>query len=601
MLTRYPKLDYPEGSILHDVRYIKSPEAFEVVYWDSITQQLEVKYEDPLVDIWFLKEEYRTNEYQIAYVEMDKCYPVYCKFSQIPKAIAQNCGGEWAEYYNANCRGNHYELSRHMCECPWVFKADFLPDVYFRLRWLHQYGNDVDLSKATFGLLDIETDVIDNTVNLRDITDVKQPVNAATVILPHQKIVAVLILGPRPTQKLHPKFHKLLDKQISEHEWLMNNIEAFKNEIINEDEDNKKYISDYDIRIHLFDYDKEINLIKTVFDYINKYRPWFLESWNAKFDHNYLMNRISYLGYDPHDIIIPKEFKSKQLWYSEDRSEKPSMKNSKDWFFTSTYSVYICQMKIFAGIRKSQQERRSYSLSSVGKDVAGIDKLTQTKSGTFRSFAYTDFLKFILYNVRDVVVQLAIELNVEDTKTLVGRSSTFLTQYSKCFQETHIVRNHREDFYESEGYVQACKLKIEPGVDTAFRGAYVAPPELNSPTGEIINGMAVNNIVHAVLDADAKAYYPSTKMGLNLDPMSLEYKCNINNHNTFLDGTCVNRSYNQEYFWKDSKGKFHDEDMGAPLFNTYKNGNISSLMYNWFNAPKISDYIEFIDSMINKK
>ena len=598
MLERYPKLDYPEGSILHDVRYVKSPESFEVVYFDAITQQLEVKYEDALVDIWFLKDEYRTNKYQIAYAEMDKCYPVYCKYSQIPKAIAQNCGGEWAEYYNANCHNNRYELSRHMCECPWVFKADFLPDVYFRLRWLHQYGSDVDLSKVTFGLLDIETDVLDNTVNLRDITDVKQPVNAATVILPHQKIVALLVLGPRPGQKLHPKFHKLLDNQVNEHEWLLNNIESFKNEIINEDEDNKKYIADYDIRIHLFDYDKEINLIKTIFDYINKYRPWFLESWNAKFDHNYLMNRISYLGYDPHDIIIPKAFKSKQLWYSEDRSEKPSMKNSKDWFFTSTYSVYVCQMKLFAGIRKSQQERRSYSLSSVGKDVAGIDKLTQSKSGTFRQFAYTDFLKFLLYNVRDVVVQLAVELNVEDTKTLVGRSSGFLTQYSKCFQETHIVRNHREDFYESEGYVQACKLKIESGVDTAFRGAYVAPPELNAPTGEIINGMPVNNIMHAVLDADAKAYYPSTKMGLNLDPMSLEYKCNINNHNTFLNGTCVNRSYNQEYVWKDSSSKLHDEDMGAPLFNTYKNGNISSLMYNWFNAPKISDYFTFIDSMI---
>lgn len=597
MLKDYPKLDYPDGSYLHDVRYIKNPEAFEIVYFNGITQKLEVKYEDAIVDIWFLKEEYRTNKYQIACAEIDKCYPVFVKFSQIAKAIAQNCGGEWADYYANNCKGNQYVLTKHMCECPWVFKADFTPDVYFRLRWINQYGKNIDLSKVTFGLLDIEIDVLDNTTNMRDITDVRQPVNAVTLILPHQKIVAVLILGPRPRYKLHPKFHALLDKQIDEHQWLVENIDAFKNQIINEDEDNKQYISDYDIRIHLFDFNDEINLIKTTFDYINKYRPWFVESWNAKFDHNYLMNRITYLGYSPYDIIIPKEFKTKQLWYSEDRSEKPSMKNSKDWFFTSTYSVYVCQMRIFASIRKSQQERRSYSLSSVGRDIANIDKLTQTKSGSFRTFAYTDFLKFILYNVRDVVVQLAIELNSEDCKTLVGRSTDFLTQYSKCFQETHIVRNHREDFYESDGYVQACKLIVEAGADTAFRGAYVAPPELNAKTGEIVNGMPINNIMHAVSDADAKAYYPSTKMGLHLDPMSLEYKCNINNTN-FINKNCTNRSYNQEYIWKDSKGKPHDEDMAAPLFNTYKNGNISSLMYNWFDAPKETDYFEYIDSRL---
>jgi hypothetical protein len=70
------ELDYPEGSILFDVRYSRKPECFEVIYLDPITKQLEVKYEEAIVDIWFLKEEYRTNQYQISQTEMDKCYPV---------------------------------------------------------------------------------------------------------------------------------------------------------------------------------------------------------------------------------------------------------------------------------------------------------------------------------------------------------------------------------------------------------------------------------------------------------------------------------------------------------------------------------------------
>lgn len=593
------ELDYPEGSILFDVRYYRKPECFEVVYLDPITHQLEVKYEEAIVDIWFLKEEYRTNTYQISQAEMDKCYPVYCKVSQIPLAIAQNIGGEWKKYFDENSKTKStHDLAEYMCRCPWVFKADFVPDVYFRLRWLQKYGDQIDVSQVTYGFLDIEIDVIDKTVDPKDITDVTQPVNAVTIILPHKKICAVLVLGPRPKHKIHPKFHMLLDKQKVEFDWMVDHQEEFKRMIVEEDEDNKKYLEGFDIRLHIFDFNDEIKLIKTVFDYINKYRPMFMTSWNAKFDDNYLMNRISYLGYDPRDFMIPKEFKTDHLYYSEDKSNNFSLKNSRDWFHTSTYAVYICQMRLFAMIRKSQAERRSYGLSSVGKDLAGIDKLTQTKSGSFRQFAYTDFLKFILYNVRDVVVQFAIELAAADFQSLVGRSYMFATQYSKCFRETHIVRNIREFIFEDEGYVQACKLIIDPNLDTSFKGAFVAPTIHNAPTGQILNGKKINNIMFGVLDADAASYYPSTKMGMNMDPMSLLFKCKINNQ-VFTSNQCVNHSFNQEYLWYDSKNKPHDEDMTGPIINSYKNGNELSLMSNWFGEPTISEIFEELDARLS--
>lgn len=591
-----PELKYPEGSLLFDVRYSRSPENFEIIYWSPITKQLEVQYEPPIVDIWFLKEEYRTNQYQISQAESDKCYPVYCKVSDIPKAIAINIGGEYKEFFDNNSatmRSN--ELAKHMCECPWVFKADFSPDVYFRLRWLQKYGDQIDVSKVTYSFLDIECDVIDKTVDPKDIKDVTQPVNAVTLILPEQKICAVMVLGPRPKNKLHPKFHNLLMKQEVEFNWLVNNQETFKMMVKEDDEDNKKFLKDYEIRLHIFDFHDEIKLIKTIFDYINKYRPMFCLSWNGKFDQNYLLHRIEYLGYDPKEFFIPEAFKTQQLYYHEDNSGNFSFKNSSDWFYTSTYTIYICQLRLFAMIRKSQAERRSYSLSSVGKDVAKIDKLTQTKSGAFRQFAYTDFLKFILYNVRDVVVQLAIELKSNDCQSLVGRSYMFATQYAKCFKETHIVRNMRESIFEEEGFVQACTLLVDPTLDTAFKGAFVAPPEHNKPTGLILNGKRLNLIMYGVLDADAASYYPSTKMGMNMDPMSLLYKCIVNN-DVFQNGMCNNNSFNQVYIWYDSKNRAHAEDMTGPLLNTYKNMNECSLMSNWFNEPTIAEVFEYLDT-----
>lgn len=595
------KVEYPEGSMLIDVRYYRSPECFEVVYFNPITNNVEVEYEDPFVDIWFLKEEYRTNKYQIAQVEMDKCYSVHCKPSQIPKAIAKHIGGEWEERYEQLRAHNvsQYELSSEMCKCPWVFKADFSPDVYYRLNWLNKYGEDAcDITKVTFGLLDIECDVLDKTIDPKKIYEAPQPVNAVTLILPHVNIVAVFVLAPRPKNLIHPKFHALLDKQQSEYDWMINNMDEFKRMIL-EDPDNAVYLKDYDIRVHTFDFLDEINMIKTIFDYINKYRPMFMMSWNAKFDDNYLLHRIEYLGYDPKDIIIPPAFKTRQLYYKEDKDKKNfSMKTSKDWFFTSTYTTYVCQMRLFAVIRKSQQERRSYSLSSIGKAIAGIDKLSNTKSGSFRSFAYTDFIKFILYNIRDVVVQLAVELINNDCRSIMARSYTFATQFSKCFQETHIVRNTREYFYEMNGIVQACKQIIPPG-DYAFKGAYVAEPLNNKPNGYVLNGKRLNNVMYGVLDADAKAYYPSTKMGFNLDPMALLYKCIIINE-VFTNCKCHNRSLTQEYIWYDSKSppQPHAEDMAGPILNSYKNDNIYSVVYNWFNLPSITDYFSYIDNLL---
>lgn len=596
----FKRLNYPEGSILFDVRYSRRPECFEVIYLSPLTNQLEVQYEEPMIDICFLKKELRglrEYRYQVSQIETENVYQVLCRPSQIPKVIAEEIGGDWKEWYDAfKDQLSFHELKKHMCECPWVFKADFPPDVYFRLRWLKQFGDQIDISKVTYGFLDIEVDVLDRTLDPKDYSSAPQPINAVTVLLPHVKICAIFALAPRPKHKMHPKFHPLLEKQEKAFQWLVKHQNEFIDKVRNYDEDNKTYLNGFDIRLHIFEYDDEVYMIKTIFDYINKYRPMFCLSWNAPFDDNYLINRPRELGYESRDIVIPSKFKTDTLYFSEDKSANKALKTSRDWFFSSTYTEFVCQMRLFAAIRKSQQERRSYTLSSIGKDIAKIDKLSDTKSGTFREFAYTDYINFLLYNVRDVVVQYAIESKCLDTQALVARSYMFATQYSKCFQETHIVRDIREYFFEKEGYVQSCRLLVDPSWDTAYEGAFVANPANNAPTGYILNGKNTNNLMFGVLDADAAAYYPSTKMGMNMDPMSLLYKCKVDNQ-VFVQ-QCVNKSFNQEYIWKDSKQRPHPKDMTGPIINSYKNGNICSLMYNWFNLPTITEYFDFLDSML---
>ena len=115
--------DYPEGSLLVDCRYFKrtkdNPECFEVIIWNSLTKRLEVYYEEPIIDIWFLKEDKRTNKYQISQALIEDCYKVLCKPSQVCKMIAENIGGEYAEYYEMY-KDEMYmdEHKKFMLKCP---------------------------------------------------------------------------------------------------------------------------------------------------------------------------------------------------------------------------------------------------------------------------------------------------------------------------------------------------------------------------------------------------------------------------------------------------------------------------------------------------
>jgi len=622
----FRKFDPPSGSMLFDIRYNSwkgqgsPPECFEVVYYDGLSKQLEVVYIEPIIDIWFLNKDDRDNKYQLPQVEMDRCYKVRCKPSQIAEKIAEEIGGVYKQEYETMKAGEvpAYKIKEAMCECPWVFKADLLPDVYLRLEWMKRFGDIADISNVSFGILDIEVDVIADLVEASNIDTpdkASQPINAASLIFPTQKFVSIHILGPRPKFYFGEKFHELLDKQTKEWEWLQTHqnefIEIIKGKSGNvqlehyniefdADTDNEKYIGDYEVKLHLYRFEHELSLIEDMFKYINKYRPMFMLSWNATFDDNYILQRIYGLGGDPYEIMIPKEFKTEQIYFAKDKSTQFNLKQSRDFFYLSSYTQFLCHLRTFAAIRKSQQERRSYSLSSIGREIAGIDKLTSTKSGSFRTFPYTDFLKFILYNVRDVVVELAIELKCQDCKSLVSRSYMFATQYSKCFQETHIVRNAREWYFENQGYVQACRLEIDSRAEASFKGAFVAPPENNLESGLILLGKLVNFIMYGVLDADAAAYYPSAKMANNMDPMSLHFKCEIDNSN-FARGTRgpTNRSFNQEYSWFTSKGNPQPEDMTGPIFNSFKNDNIYSLMYNWLNVPSITEVFAYVNAHLS--
>ena len=645
--------ELPEGASLFDVRYRERPhETFEVVYLDPDTKRLEVRYIPAIVDIWFTKPEYRyvldgfcvdryfkdkmreqhkpDDAYQMPQIELTKAYRVFCKVSQIPKMIYEHAGDakmynddgtgliekRYSEYYENDRQFVRFnEFKRKMAQNPWSYKADFQPDSYFRIRWLHEFGDQCDVSKVTCGFVDIEIDVLDGTVDLSDPNDVRQPISIVTSIFNHTKKVYVDILQPRPKNMIDPKFHSYLEKQQIEYDWIKSHQEEFIQMLLGEpstascpvhidaDKENLKYLkeSGYTIELLFWETDEKTSfqraealLINSVFEHANANRPMFMFAWNTPFDFNYLPNRAQWLGYDLINIVIPVDFEAKQFRFEKDKGEKNfSMKNNRDWFYSSTFSQYLCQERLYAGVRKSQSEEPSYRLTAIGDKVAGIRKLTDTKSGRFEEFSYTDYIKFILYNVRDVVIQLAIESKVNDAQTLYSRAYMFSTGYSKCFQETHSVRNSKDQLFEEFGFVMSNKTVVDRTIDGAFQGAYVADPAKNKPTGLVSAGREYNCIIYGASDLDAAAMYPNQKMAYNKDKLSLLYKCKIDN-DLFRNGICYNHSYNQVYEWKDSNNRVHESDMCGPIFNSFKNHNYMSMCSNWMNLPLVTDIVRSV-------
>ena len=621
------KFIYPEGSQLVDVRYYQKPECFEVIYWSPVTHQLEVNYEHAWIDIWFIKKELRDYKFQRAWAKIEDCYKVRCKPSQIAGLIAAEAGEAiyydeykvcqkitYKEIYDQSEDQKSRALRKLMCQNPYVFKADLLPDVYYRLEWRKTHDEEFDIGCVTNVFLDIEVDVLDRPVKLDDYTTAPQPINVVTLIFQEQKLCVVFMLGPRPKNPniLNEQFWDLRDKQAEDYEWIKSHQQEFIREIKEDDKDNKQWIGDYDVKLHFFDFAYELDMIATIFAYINKYRPMFSLSWNAPFDVNYLINRIKWLGGNPESIVIPKELQTHQIYFFDEKKnnmmhkkdgkskQKYDISTSKDFYFISSFTTYMCQMRLYAQIRKGQSALPSYSLNYVGEEVAGIVKLTDPDNSQFRERAYRNYRQFVQYNVRDVVVQLAIESIANDTSAFVSLSYDFVTQFSKCSQETHICRGAREFDFEAQGVIQACARVIDPRIDTKYEGAYVAPTEHNLPTGQVLNGKMINNIIYASLDADAKAYYPSTKMGLNLDAMTVEFKLVVNN-DEFRSGRCINKSLNQKYKWKDNNGDWHEKDLAGPIFNSFKNGNTYGLTYNWFNLPSVTEYFRKLDAEIYNK
>ena len=481
--------------------------------------------------------------------------------------------------------------------------------------WYEKYDHhNVKLTRA---FLDIEVDQIDGNVDLGNIRSTAiAPVNCVTIIFEETMDVWTLILRPyKPSRSGYSDTeynfrYQLYEKQMQAHNQLLNNVQGFLQDCANDF--NPVYGN---FRYHIREFPQEIDLISNIFVLINFYRPNFMEIWNMRFDIQYLYYRIQMLGYNPASIMCHPDFENPKCYFKEDSSTF-QLEKQYDYFYCSSYTQYICQMRLYGSIRKSQHKLKSMRLNFISNIELKDKKVDYSDEGNITLFAYLNWLKFIKYNIKDTMLQFGIEKKTNDVMTYYTRSHINLTPYNKIFKETHLLRNVREYYFEKQGWVQSNNLNtIDSGKNNddyklfydddsddddsgSFKGAIMADPRWNDNVGAEILGHKSNNVFENAMDYDMGAFYPSIKIACNMDPITLLYKASFIN-TEFISCEYNNRSLNNKYEERDKNGKLRPIDITGEAVNTYCSNNILTFVYNYMNIPSQTDVINQVLKMLN--
>lgn len=612
----------PDATLLN-VTYVRPnpdqnrKECFRIIY-STPDGQVHYKDEPAEATIWFTKPDKRTYSFNKPQENIDDMYSKRVKISKIRDTLTEESGEYGKRIMDIAYKSNDYQYRNQVFKWPYSYGADFQPEYYYIHDWFKHH--EFKSPKLTKAYLDIECDGIDHTIDMGNISSsAYAPVNAVTVILEETKECVLFVLRPyRPTaifdNDRYEKRMKMYENQLRQHEYIFSHLDEFKEDLHNRF-DEKYGNLNYKVR----EYEAEIDLIADVFRLLNTRKPNFCLIWNMRFDIQYLYYRIKVLGYDPATIMCHYDFDNPTCMFIQDNSTF-EIEKQFDYFYCSSYTQYLCQMRLYGSIRKSQHKSKSMKLDYIANKELKSRKVDYANEGNINLFMYNNWPLFLIYNINDVMLQRGIENKVNDVTTYYTRSMKNWTPYNKIFRETHLLRNVREQYFEPQGLIQGNNINIlhelkkpekdpfynnEDGDDNveieqggkkiSYKGAINAEPRMNMNVGYPVLGRKTNNYFMNCADFDMGAFYPSIKIACNMDPSTLLYKAAFNN-DEFISGEFHNRSLNQQYEEKDKNGNMRAVDITGEAVNTYSSENIMVFVFNYLNIPNILELEKLVAS-----
>lgn len=552
-----------------------------IIYKNKETGEKLLKtIKDPEMDYYLVKEECRDFDYHKDFMPLDKVEKRTCKARNIVYDVANVAGGQYKAYLDhCNSTGQWKEKNKLHGIYPYAFGSDIPIETWYKIQYLLEYPSENIVYPMTKQFLDIEVDGID--VEGFPTPDVC-PINAVTIIDAESKTSYTFLLR----NNKNPLIQEFED-----------DIEEFKQDL-HDSFDESYGVFDYKFLM----YDREIDLIIDMFKLINTLKRDFLMIWNMSFDIPYIIERIHALGYEHEPIMCHKDFETQSAYYVQSKTK--IVEQRTDRFACNSYTTYLDQMVMYAGLRKGGGVLRSHKLNDVGRKELGDEKLDYSQDANIKTLPYVDYKKFVKYNIKDVLLQYGIDEKTGDLDDFYLRTFYNATPYERAFKQTTFLKNCAYVSFFQQGYIICNNRPLDDNVDEnsniiktifddepdvkeeeeekeeQFAGALVADPMLNSPNGIMIFGKNSAFVYDYVTDEDFSAMYPSVIIAFNVTAATLIGKL-------VLDIPVEK----VKQFYEMSDKDIRRFDAGREFIENYISQNPGLVGNIWFNLPTSEDLI----------
>lgn len=603
------------NAMLLDVQYMKpnkkngNTDGCIYIIWKDLRtgeKNLEV-INNPKVDLYFTKPEYRTHTYNKSYEELSKCDKKTVPYKDVIKEIVEDAGPEYKKRLHELYQMGRYREIDSFKTYPYVYCADFDIRGFYRYQWLQKYDNDKP-KPIKNGFLDIEVDSLE-AVGFPDPQfcpiDLVTIINDSTMMSYTFALIGVECKEKDMTnmseeEKVEElKRREMYKSRIQQQENLVENVDLLQRELHNLFDDLYGEI-DY----NFYFYKDERKMITHIFELIHKIKVDFMMVWNIGFDIPYFIDRMKALNMNPEDIMCHPDFPYKMCYFKKD-TRNFEIKNKTDFFFCTDYTMWRDQMENYAAIRKGREELRRFNLSYIAKMVLKDEKYDYSEDGNIKTLSYNNYWKYVIYNIKDVLLQLGIEKKTKDTNQVYISSYLNATPYESIFKQTVKLRNLQYITYLRDGTVPGENINCmiaEASEDEQdennekFEGALVGDPRLMLPVGAKLYGKPQNNIFTACVDMDMSAFYPRSIMAMNIEPSCLIFKCICDPKQFDVMGGHLKFNGITHYSKIGATTSFDLHDVGKEIMDNYQTGNVVNTLTKWCNAPTIEELIEEMET-----
>lgn len=410
------------------------PDVLTITYKDQDSgQKFVLDIKNPKIEIFITKPEKRTYTHMRDMFLMEDCdkYTVPYK-------------SRW----NFAAKKLELESSDMAKASPYVFNADIAIETYYLIQFVMEYFSDSP-AKLSLGKLDIENDIIAcEDFPLHGET----PINAVTYINMETNDVYTLILMKDNLPIVpegHPKYQEYKD--------LKDRFYA-QVDMINKDPDfmiqqcHEKFDEMYPgMKYNLLYYTEELQLLKDLMYIIHSTDNDYIGIWNMPYDMQNIILRPPHIGGDPFEIIPDDRFSMKMISFKEDTN--PVAHKRRHECITSTIPSFVDDMVHYAGVRSGGGVIPSLKLNNVAMSELKDEKYDYSEVSDIKHLFYDDLVRFILYNIKDVLLLTGLESKTKDTSTIYSRMYQMFVFPREAFTTTKVVWHSLIKFMYERGYV----------------------------------------------------------------------------------------------------------------------------------------------------